>query len=81
MSTNSPKKRHTEAEIEALLKELPTTKETCQDLCTDLDVALTDLDDIQEIPVKLRANYRIALLRQIKAITVQMKAQKCPPCV
>ena len=84
MSTETNKKRYTNAEVEALLASEPhpdsastmTCARLCQKRADDLDL----LGDIEEIPVKNRAAFRAFIIGDLHKIALAMKSGNCPAC-
>ena len=75
------KKTHTTAEIDSMLAAEPkVTTLTCEQLCQERANDADLLQDLNEFPVKLRAQVRASLIRSIVALTAEMKSKKCPAC-
>ncbi len=81
MTTTHTRKTHTAAEIDSMLAAEPkVTALTCQQLCQERANDIELLQDLDEFPVKLRAQVRASLLRSLATIATAFKSQKCPPC-
>jgi hypothetical protein len=81
MSATHTKKTHTAAEVDSMLAAEPkVTALTCQQLCQERANDVELLQDLDEFPVKLRAQVRASLMRSLATIAMEMKSQKCPAC-
>ena len=77
-----PHKHHTTAEIEAELAKAPhlTAPMTCQQMCDQIQHDMDIIDNLGELPVKVRARVHAAMVRAIAALNHQMTQQHCPHC-
>lgn len=77
-----PRKHYTTAEIEAELASAPhlAAQPSCQDLCLSLQEDADTLQNLQDFPANRRAGVRMAILRDMRAISLQLKREGCPGC-
>lgn len=76
------KKRYTPAEIEAELAKEPqaAVKQTCQQLCDQLQNDTEILQSLEDYPANQRARIRRLVLQAMQLISRELKQQHCPEC-
>ena len=72
-------RRHATAVIENLPATQPAIGPSCQQLCAARDNDFDTLQNMQDFPASERARIRAAMLRDIRSLTAQLRAQGCPP--